>query len=515
MAGDPARAVDRQQRYPGTRDVGVVPQADGDRSSGAGGQVRATGDVTPVDLCRITVLTRNVQVDLALPADVPISVLMPGVVDMISVRGSTHAPAADPSGRPWTLSRIGHSPFAGTSTLNEVSVRDGELLVLGVADIPAPPPLFDDLMYAVATTGSTPNRLWSRRTAQVVGFAVAAAAVVLACVSLLLPGFEQIGRHAASLDTGIGAAAAAALAVVAGSVIGRVYGDDRTGVFLSACGVPLAFTSGLLFVPGPVGAPHVLLGSAASGATAVLASRLGGHGFALFTGTAVASAIAVTASTVASFSDVQINTVGAGTAIAGLAGLAVAPRMSMLQAHLPLPPVPTAGAPLDDDSDDEQPTAEQLAALSGRARSYLTGLVCASCAAASAGALLAALPTADSGGIYSPGIILALLVALVLLLRGRTFAAVEHAVPLVLAGSTVILVLLGALVSTTATTPLITFAAALLTSTGALTFGSLIPRGVYSPVLRRAAELVDYAAVAAVIPIACWVGGLYSMMRGL
>jgi hypothetical protein len=36
-----------------------------------------------------------------------------------------------------------------------------------------------------------------------------------------------------------------------------------------------------------------------------------------------------------------------------------------------------------------------------------------------------------------------------------------------------------------------------------------------SPVVRRGIEVVDYLALAAVVPLACWVGGLFGFVRGL
>ena len=36
-----------------------------------------------------------------------------------------------------------------------------------------------------------------------------------------------------------------------------------------------------------------------------------------------------------------------------------------------------------------------------------------------------------------------------------------------------------------------------------------------SPFARRGIELVDYLALAAVVPLACWVGGLFGFVRGL
>ena len=34
-----------------------------------------------------------------------------------------------------------------------------------------------------------------------------------------------------------------------------------------------------------------------------------------------------------------------------------------------------------------------------------------------------------------------------------------------------------------------------------------------SPVVRRAVEVVEYLALAAVVPLACWVVGLYGLVR--
>ena len=36
-----------------------------------------------------------------------------------------------------------------------------------------------------------------------------------------------------------------------------------------------------------------------------------------------------------------------------------------------------------------------------------------------------------------------------------------------------------------------------------------------SPVARRSLELLDYVALAAVVPLACWVGDVFGIVRGL
>lgn len=502
MTGDLSRAVDQR---------GLQARGHGDDVPVRGGAAGAAA----LDLCRLTIMGQAVAVDMALPSDVPISLLIPGIVDVLDSRGTS--PAFDRHGKSWVLSRVGMPPIDDTLTLNEASIHDGELLVLGTADAPAPAPLFDDLMYAVATAGSPTTGLWSARTAQRVGFAVGAAALALACIALVLPLLNEQNtdtRYGQGIEAAIGAAAAAVLFVAAGSVVGRFYRDDRTGVFLSGCALPLMFTAGVRFVPGEFGAPHLLLGGALVGASAIFAVRLGDHGSALFTAAASAAVILCGATSVDVFTDVPLSTIGAGTSIFGLVCLALAPRLSMMQARLPLPPVPTAGASLDETSDDDQPNTSDLSNLALRARSYLTGLVCAACAATTIGAAVAALGS-PSSGIYWPGVALAVTTALILLLRGRTFAAVHHAAPLVAGGASILLVLTAVAVFSGSGVPLAMFASCILIVLGALFFGSFVPIREYSPVLRRGAELVEYAAIAVVLPLACWVCGLYSAMRAL
>ncbi|OAK51003.1 type VII secretion integral membrane protein EccD [Rhodococcoides kyotonense] len=461
-----------------------------------------------MDLCRLTVVAESTQVDMALPTDVPLALLLPGIVDLLG--GQADGPAAARQ-TPLVLGRVGSPPLPGTRTLHESGVRDGELLVLCDAESPAPAPLFDDLMYAVATTGTDPGSLWTPRTARTVGFAVSAVALLLGCVGVVSDALRE-----STSDTPAGAFAAATTAfvfLVAGSVWSRIGPDSRTGVFVSACSALLAGTAGILFVPLPLGAPHLLLSASAVGVAAIIALRLGGQGSALFTGTAVASCAAAAAAAVTEFTELPVTTVGGGTGVLALAGLTFAPRLSMMQARIPLPPVPTAGAPLDAHDEDDSPSYDNLDTAAADARSYLTGLVCAGAATTAVGVLVAAV--AGGSDTYWPGITLALLTALVLVLRGRTFAELNQAVPLVAAGATIVLGLFGAAIVRLPSSSLVTLSAATAVAVVALVFGSIVPTREYSPVLRRTAELIEYAAIAGIVPVACWVCGLYSAMRAL
>ncbi|OZC56534.1 type VII secretion integral membrane protein EccD [Rhodococcus sp. 06-470-2] len=522
---------------------------------------RASGaqSVFAQDVCRVTVLARSTQVDMALPIDVPVSLLVPGIVDMIAAAGVEPAerpgragvePAerpgragVEPAERPgragvrpgsgggvpsdgdpvsdglpvaWTLARIGFPPLSPTATLSELSVRDGELLVLGVAERPAPVPLFDDLMYSVARSGSDDVRQWTARTARTVGSVVTGLSVLVACAVLAREPIRAGAEHVGSVVEGFAAVTASILFAIAGVILGRVYDQYAVAVVFGGCAVALMFTGGTVLVPGQFGAAQLMLGSAMAGAVALLSLRIGGTGFALFTAAILLAVLTFAASVCALFTTVPQPSIGTAVALTGLAGIALSARVSMMQAKLPLPPVPTAGAPLDtvEEAELDAISFADLQASAAVARSCLSGLLSAFTVAVVAGVLVAAAADSD-GGVRWPGVALAGLCALVLLLRGRTYAVVTHAVPLVAGGTTILLALsIGALVALPEHA-LALFGAALAGAVTASIFGAFVPTRTYSPVMRRSAELLEYAAIALVIPIAVWVCGLYSVVRGL
>ena len=110
MTGDLSQVTDRNGARP-TRAEADREVAGRDLTSPGGGGSRV---VAPIDLCRLTVLAESVQVDLALPTDIPIALLLPAVVEVLGDRTS----AASNSGRAWVLSKVGRPPIDGTATLN-------------------------------------------------------------------------------------------------------------------------------------------------------------------------------------------------------------------------------------------------------------------------------------------------------------------------------------------------------------------------------------------------------------
>ncbi|WP_216917354.1 type VII secretion integral membrane protein EccD [Nocardia noduli] len=473
------------------------------------------GIVRAPDLARVTILAKHTQVDMAIPVDVPVALVIPSVVDMVAQHsrtndfdneGERYEPAE------WVLARIGQPPLSNSLSLGELGVRDGELLMLESASHIAPTPLFDDIMYNVAIADADHYRSWTPKTARLTGSVLAAITMIIGCLGLLMSPDELPVWVSGSIALGVGI-----LLVVAGMVLSRMYGDTRTALVLGGCALPAAFSAGMLYVPDDYGWAHLLLGSVLLGATSILAWRVTGVGLALFIGAATLSVYAVPAAIVGLLTDQPVKAIGAVAAAIGLAGLSLSPRISMLLAKLPLPPVPSPGTPIDpteDDPDDHRalPTMDALRVKSERARMYLAGLVSATTLVTVVGALAATDP--ESGDPYWQGISLALVCAAVLMFRSRTYAGAEQAVVLIAGGASIVLLMLvGA--GFEMDMPLGVFGVAMIILIASLILGIIIPNQSATPPMRRGVELLEYAFVAAVLPLVFWVASLYSLVRGL
>ncbi|MDG3016287.1 type VII secretion integral membrane protein EccD [Speluncibacter jeojiensis] len=474
-------------------------------------------------LCRVSILGEHTQMDIALPASVPVAALVPELVTLVESRRSDLDRTAPDTAvrRYWTLQRIGQAPFNDSRTLSELGVRDGDLLLLRPESVADMPPLFDDVIDAVALVGDERYRRWTAQSARVVG-CVATLPASLAGAGVLLRG----GIAHPGLGLPLAALVVALCLLVAGVLVARLYDDVLAGSALGGAAYPLTMVGGALLVPGPLGAPHLLLGAALTTTAAVIMLRLSGTGLLANTAVIAASALTAVSALVSSLVADQVPAVGAGLAVVSMLGLVVAPRLTIMLARLPLPPVPRTGSTADPDgvgpqSDVEAigpigavalPSAGQLEVRTIRANNYLTGLIAGLVCTAVAGAVIGC--NAAAGPDW-PGVALAGVLAVVLMLRGRSHTDLAQATVLIGAGVALVLatVVTLALGDPDLAAPL--FASAALTLVGGIGFGVIAPQYSYSPVLRRSVELFEYALIATVAPLMVWVMGLYGLMRGL
>jgi len=129
-------------------------------------------------LVRVSVLGGNTQLDVGLPAAVPVALLIGEVVAQIQSRVPVQRdPDVESSTQPperahrWTLALVGQEPLAPNRTLSESGVRDGDLLMLQSVDTGESPVLFDDVVDAVASATTT-RPSWAARHSQRLALAV-------------------------------------------------------------------------------------------------------------------------------------------------------------------------------------------------------------------------------------------------------------------------------------------------------------------------------------------------------
>jgi type VII secretion integral membrane protein EccD len=456
---------------------------------------------------RVTVVAPRTRIDVALPADVAVADLLPMLLDM--------AKEATPDGGVrhggWCLAKLGDSPLDPSRTLASLGVVDGDLLQLRRRNENPPPPLYDDVVDAIAESDPDSYRPWTKETARRFGHIAGSLALLAAAVAVLLAGpIGGGGGLPAALTAGIVAIAA----IAAGAVMARSYGTADTGVLVAAAGgLPMAYVAGLYAVPitagGGVGRPNLLLASVLVLLCASAAIFLVGRGITIFVAAASAGALSAIALVFAVFIAHPTQGVAAATAAVSLAALSVLPRITIQLARLPLPTVPTNAEDLKEDAGF--PEYAIIERRTANAHEYMTGMIIGTGTVAATGAVIAA----SDGRVWGP--ILAVVVSLVLMLRGRSYANGAQAVALLVTGMIAASgLLVGWLLSASATDRLLfVFGTLLLLGAAALVLGVVFPKQKFSPVLRRTVDVLEAILIAVVLPLALAVMNLYVVMRTL
>lgn len=248
--------------------------------------------------------------------------------------------------------------------------------------------------------------------------------------------------------------------------------------------IVLAAATGFLAVPSGPDAANAFLAAAAAFAAALLVQRLTGRPIPALVGAATLSVLtaAVTVLTM------PVTVVGTLLGTASLGLLALAPRMAILIARL-------GPEHWTDDMD--------VRACVGHAT--LTGLVAGCAVGGAAGAVLVA--AAGSGSVGA--VAFPMLVGLALLLRSRTHAEPLRRILLTCSG-------LAGVTSAAATVALAHPGHAGWVGGGLVAVALLTGRrpriGAW---VSRMADRLEYAVLAAVVPVALWVGGAYALIGGV
>lgn len=471
------------------------------------------------ELCRVSVIGGNTQIDLGLPSSVPIAAFIADLVGLVESRNTDAASDADVSRpRHWTLARLGREPISPSQTLAEAEVFDGELLVLRSLTAKEPPALFDDVFGAVARLTAESFRGWSPQAARWMGLVVAIVAVVVAVGLLAATRGAGGGVVAAALPVVVGIGA-----LVAAAISARRYAASQGPAVLSLCAMLLIFVGTALFVPDDLGSPHLLLGSVAVLVVAVVAHRVIAVGATVFAAAMTLAVFAAVAAAVQTLWDPAVSKVAAGVVVAAITAISVTPRLAAVFAGLSVRSDTAAGDAVDDEPAVVVDGIDAVAAVAlpstvgigERARTanrYQSGGIFACTTAAAVAAVCASDPT---GSGRWPGIALGVVVALVLCLRGRSFADLGQACTLIGGGcATFVAVTVGAALGDS--TALVGAACALLVFAAVATaFGAAGPHTDASPMVLRAVEIIEYLLILLIIPLAFWTMDLYSAARDI
>jgi type VII secretion integral membrane protein EccD len=441
--------------------------------------------------------------DVAVPSGVTFAEFIP-----VAVRacGLTDEQLTGPPGG-WVLQRLAEAPFEAGQTLAAAGVRDGDIVHLRPATLALPPAVCDDIADELAAVHHGPGR-WTVADARRLTLGGCAAALLTGALVLmrarpLIAAGTAAHGHAAGAGMALAVAAAFAALLLGGAcAIAQGARDATAGALLAWAALPYAFAVGAWAMAGAHhGAPGPLVvaaGLTTVGAVALIGAlvipepMLGGPALAAWAGTAGAALVEL-------FPRVGVAG-GAALAAAGLLALSpLAAWAAIRLARFPLPPVPVSAA----DVPDTEPVPSGVRSRALLADRLLAGLAAGIGLTAGGAAVIVAF----THGWPARATLVVLAVAL--LLRSRVFASRAARLWLAIPGY-----LSGALAAVSLGTPA-TLAVVAVTAAALAGIGVRLPGWRPSPWWGRLADIGDAVAIAALLPLALEVAGVFGVLRGL
>jgi type VII secretion integral membrane protein EccD len=450
---------------------------------------------------RVSVCAGTAVIDLSLPAGVPVATLIPPIVDILKGRGADSSSGL--VGRRYHLCLPGAPVLEASTTLAQNGIRDGAVMVLSQARTPPPVLRYDDVAVAVSATldatARRPNQPRDRPATRLTGAVVASCLTGIGAITLI--------RNALSVNVTHHPAATAGIAALAGFVsllcavfAARAHSDSIAGLTLSVIATIFAAIAGFLAVPGAPGASSALLAAMGAAAMSVLAMRLSGCGVVTLTAVSCFAMVVAIAALAGVITSAPLHMIGPVSALVSLGLLELAARASIVLAGLSprLQPTPDLETP------------DCLATKAIRADNWLTSLVAAFSCSAAVGAIVTVL----TGTPRLSCIAFAAVTGSLLLLYARSIDR-RRTLMFVVSGILTIGTTFGVTAaSTPGHGPWIAAMTAMLAA-AAMYLGYVAPTISLSPVIRRSVELLECVALVAMVPLTCWICGVYGTVRGL
>ncbi|MFY1632208.1 type VII secretion integral membrane protein EccD [Solwaraspora sp. WMMB335] len=461
-------------------------------------QVTGTGEV-----CRLTVYGPRSRVELAVPAHVPLTDLMPTVLGYLGPEladsGLTHGG--------WILQRMGEPPLEEDLGTAALGLYDGDILHLRPRNDQLAPVDYDDLADGVAEGIAERGDAWRpRHTHQ----------LVLACAGGLLAVGVAVS---AMLAGGLVAVVSGLLAVLGliGAAAGFVhgYGERGAGAVLAVGAVVQAAVAGLMLPAVESGiawqpplSPGGVLGAGGLVAVAALGARAAtGALVEPLTGTALAGVLAaLTAAFWAVFQDAPAAAalVLPVVLLLGYLAPALAARLARLTVESPVLTADEFQQRLD-----PVPAAD-LRRRTAAADAYLTSLYVALGVVAAALMIIIAIES----GLSSTLLVIA--AGILILLHSRELVAARQRIATFVAGVTgPVALLIGTCLGLAPGWRLTVFWALIWATVLACVLARRLPRQRLLPRWGLLGDITHWVVAASILPLAIAVAGLYARVRGL
>jgi ESX secretion system protein EccD len=457
--------------------------------------------VSDPGLRRVSIYADSAVVDMALPSQIPVAALMPRIVDLVEGR-ATGSPD-DLTARRYQLSRPGTPGLDRSMTLAQSGIRDGDVLVLNHGRAPVPAPRYHDPAEAVTATldARTPTRPTARQAARLSGALAAGWFTVIGGLAPIRNSFVSNTARDGVATAGI-AGLAGLVALTFATYAHRTFQDSTAGLTLGLIATAFAAVGGFLAVPGAPAAPHVLLAAMAAAVTSTLAMRVSGCGAVAFAAIACFSMAIAVAAVISVATGAPPRAISSVSTLVSLGLLGAAARLSIILAGL------TPRLPATPDLDTFEPSTDAWSARAMRADTWLASLLAAFASCAGAGSIITVL----AGAPKLNCIAFAALTGTLLLLRANSVDS--RTLPCVVSGIAIIGTTLG-IVAVGAPQHAPWIAATAILVALAVLLGFVIPAMTPSPVARRGIEVLECVALVALVPLTCWICGLYDAVIGL
>lgn len=482
------------------------------------------------DRVLVAIIAGTTKIGVVLDAGAPVSVQLSALVDLITARlDELGQPALSAGGRGrWTLCRMDGTALKPAASLAEQGVVDGTRLWLRfAADTDTRINVVEHVTSAVArelyARWPALTAVWAAR----VGAGIVVAGVLAASALLGRWRYGHLDAVPATYCGGLAAVLLIAAVIVLVRHTDNAPARGLGDALLCGGSVPAA-VGGAAAVPGRVGAPHAALGLAVLVAAAVLVVRFTGRHIAL--GTAVITiglagfVVAVVRMTLVTSAPILLTVL----LLVSILAMHLAPTAARLAGGIRLPVFPSASgrwvfetrylpaarvvASGESVTLDGPESVLNMVVSTDRARAHLTGLLVAT----------ATLVMACCVGLCDPHaprralpLVLAGLVAVAVLLRGRSFTDRWQATILALAAVAIVIGVAGRYVVGLWTLPALLIGVSVIVAVpvAGLIAAVVVPRRFYTPPLRKGVEWIEYVCLTAIFPLAFWLMGVLAAIR--